>query len=200
MNTVVNYKSKDILRDIAGTPASSLARRNGTKTPGLNNAIAWGSYLGQALAVRRAAQERRCKLTWPVTPDNTASEKGSDRRPTKPATPPYKAAFVLGRNRGVKQFNEQPTRHAVSLLPLRQSALQTELPTPRQWRWRRPNSDCSIRPRSFQCRFDEARPFEQGSVCSISLPSGVVAIPGRKHPRIPVCGGALPNAATGTPA
>jgi hypothetical protein len=39
-NTVVNLKSKDILRDFVGTPASRLARRNGTNTPGLNNAIA----------------------------------------------------------------------------------------------------------------------------------------------------------------
>ena len=46
-------------------PASGLASRNGTKTPGLNNAIAWGSCPGQAIAARRAAQERRCKLTWP---------------------------------------------------------------------------------------------------------------------------------------
>jgi hypothetical protein len=46
IDTVVNCKSKDILRDFAGTPASSLARRNGTKPPGLNNAIAWGSYPG----------------------------------------------------------------------------------------------------------------------------------------------------------
>jgi hypothetical protein len=88
MDTVVNCKSKDILRDFAGTPASSLARRNGTKTPGPNNAIAWGSYPGQAIAVRRAAPERRSKQTWPVTPDSTASEKGSDGHPTEPATLP----------------------------------------------------------------------------------------------------------------
>jgi hypothetical protein len=31
------------------------------------------------------------------------------------------------------------------------------------------------------------------------LPPGVVVTPRRKHPRIPVCGGASPNAATGTP-
>jgi hypothetical protein len=52
------------------------------------NAIAWGSYPGQAIAVRRAAQERRSKQTWPVTPDSTASKKGSAGHPTKPETPP----------------------------------------------------------------------------------------------------------------
>jgi hypothetical protein len=89
MNTVVNHKSKDILQvSWAENPPAVLARRNGTNTPGLNNAIAWGSYPGQAIAVRRAAPERRSKQTWPVTPGRTASEKGSAGHPTKPATPP----------------------------------------------------------------------------------------------------------------
>jgi len=52
------------------------------------NAIAWGSCPGQAIAVRRAAQERRSKLTWPVTPDSTASKRGLAGHPTKPETPP----------------------------------------------------------------------------------------------------------------
>jgi hypothetical protein len=116
IDTVVNYKSEDFLRDFTGTPASRLARRNGMTTPGLKLRLLGGRIRGQAIAVRRAAQERRSKLTWPVTPDNTASEKRSAGHPTKPATPPRSCLFH--RNGRVEEFNEQPTRHVVfQLMP-----------------------------------------------------------------------------------
>jgi hypothetical protein len=89
MNTVVNHKSKDILQvsRTENTPAvwqvTTAPKRRDSQ-----NAIAWGSYPGQAIAVRRAAQERRSKQTWPVTPDSTASKRGSAGHPTKPETPP----------------------------------------------------------------------------------------------------------------
>jgi hypothetical protein len=80
MNTVVNHKSKDILQVswAENTPAvwqgATAQKRRDSQ-----NAIAWGSCPGQAIAARRAAQERRSKQTWPVTPDNTASERRFSR-------------------------------------------------------------------------------------------------------------------------
>jgi hypothetical protein len=65
IDTVVDHKSEDILRDFAEKPASSLARRKGTRTPGLKMRLLGGSYPGQAITVRRAVQKRRNKLTWP---------------------------------------------------------------------------------------------------------------------------------------
>jgi hypothetical protein len=84
MNTIVNHKSKDILPENrqAGWQGATAQKRRDSKCDCL------GVVSGQAIAARRAAQERRSKLTWPVTPDSTASEKGSAGHPTKPATPP----------------------------------------------------------------------------------------------------------------
>jgi len=88
MNTIVNHKSKDILQ-VSGTENPPAAWQVATAQKRRDSkAIAWGACPGQAIAVRRAAQERRSKLTWPVTPDSTASEKGSAGHSTKPATPP----------------------------------------------------------------------------------------------------------------
>jgi hypothetical protein len=63
--------------------------------PGLNNAIAWGSYPGQAIAARRAAPERSSKLTWPETPDSTASEKRFSRSSDEARDATLKAVFVF---------------------------------------------------------------------------------------------------------
>jgi len=78
------------------------------KNAGTQNAIAWGSYPGQAIAVRRAAQERRSQQTWPVTPDGTGSKKRFSGHPTKPATPPSKAVSSLDENKYIKQTNVLP--------------------------------------------------------------------------------------------
>jgi hypothetical protein len=83
-------------------PASGLASRNGTKSAGTQNAIAWGSCPGQAIAVRRAAQERRSKQTWTVTPDSTASEKRFRWSSDEAGTTTLKSRFCFGR----KQWRE----------------------------------------------------------------------------------------------
>jgi hypothetical protein len=89
MDTIVNHKSEDIFQ-VSGAENTPAVWQVATaqKRRDFQNAIAWGSYPGQAIAARRAAQERRSKQTWPVTPDSTASEKGSAGHPTKPETPP----------------------------------------------------------------------------------------------------------------
>jgi hypothetical protein len=88
MNTIVNHKSEDIFQVSGAESSQQLGKSQRHKNAGTQNAIAWGSCPGQAIAARRAAQERRSQQTWPVTPDSTASEKGSAGHPTKPDTPP----------------------------------------------------------------------------------------------------------------
>jgi len=74
-----------------------------------------GSCPGQAIAARRAAQERRSKQTWPVTPDSTAaSERRFSRSSAEAIDATLKADFVLSRNRGTKQLNGRPLHHAAS--------------------------------------------------------------------------------------
>jgi len=88
VNTIVNHKSKDIFQVSGRKTRQRFGKSQRHKNAEDSNAIAWGSCPGQAIAVRRAAPERRSKQTWPVTPDSTASEKGSAGHPTKPATSP----------------------------------------------------------------------------------------------------------------
>jgi len=59
------------------------------------NAIAWGSYPGQAIAVRRAAQERRSKQTWPVTPDGTANKRRFSRSSAEARDATLKSRLVF---------------------------------------------------------------------------------------------------------
>jgi len=109
MDTIVNHKSKDILQVswTENTPADwqvATARAHRTQ-----NAIAWGSYPGQAIAVRRAAQERRSKQTWPVTPDNAASEKRFSRSSDEASDTTLKSRLSFSQERAGKSMRR---RHA----------------------------------------------------------------------------------------
>jgi len=88
MNTIVNHKSEDILQ-VSGTENTPAAWQVATaQNAGTQNAIAWGSCPGQAIAVRRAAQERRSKQTWPATLASHTQPQKFGRRHDKPVTPP----------------------------------------------------------------------------------------------------------------
>jgi len=88
MDTIVNHKPKETLQVswAENTPAVWQVA-TAQKTPDSTIRLL-GVVSGQAIAVRRAAPERRSKLTWPVTPDSTASNRGLAGHPTKPETPP----------------------------------------------------------------------------------------------------------------
>jgi hypothetical protein len=67
MDTIVNHKfeMKDFFQVSWTENPPALGKSQRHKNAGIQNAIAWGSCPGQAIAVRRAAQERRSKQTWP---------------------------------------------------------------------------------------------------------------------------------------
>ena len=114
MNTVVNHKSKDILQVSWAENTQVPGKSQRHKNAGTEIAIAWGSYPGQAIASRRAAQERRSKQTWPVTPDSTASERRFSRSSDEASDTTLKAVFLFRAETSTSEQVNKTRRASVS--------------------------------------------------------------------------------------
>ena len=80
--------------------------------------------------MRRAARERRSKLTWTVTPANTASERRFSRSAAEASNATLKSRFRFRPNRYVAEFNKTPHCHVVSRLLLQHRPFAAMLASP----------------------------------------------------------------------